>query len=412
MSQDKLKKVQWADATFAEALEQMSHQINSMDTLTDSTVARLSTLQEKVKDNPLASQEIAAAITALQHSTQQQHTNLQRTLQQLQQRVHQLNILLNVANQYGDTVGLDRVLTTTIDAVWQKMPPRFAVIVLGETELGPYTYHATRGVPGSSQFLNKSCPFPLWGILARALLPRLNEDEPDYLIVNDIDRESLPLPSEFPWMPRNGSLMILPLRAEKRAQGAILLGHEKVSAFADPMLRTDLLAIARQTERVLQLTQMQHELNTRSGQLLSLQLFTKSIAGAKNYDKLVDVLVESIGEALGQVGVTIIFNQQVWHRDTEENEPLSPHIRRIIEWTMQAGQPIFYDPEDTEGTLERFYYNETGHALVVPILRNEQTQGAIQISTKESSRRFEEGDMIVLRTIANCVAIILHDMNQ
>lgn len=412
MTQDKRNKAQWTDPTFTDLLQQMLHQVNAVSTLTNNTVMLLTTLQEKVSDNTTAGKEINTAITALQQSAHQQQSVLQKTFTQLEERIHQLSILLTIANQYGEMIGLDQVLATSIDAVWQKMSLRFAAIILGETELGPYTYYATRGIANSSQFLYKTCPFPLWGILARALLPRLNEDEPDYLLINDICGEKLPLQEEFPWMPRDGSLLILPLRAEKRAQGAILLGHEKVNAFHDPVLREDFLAIARQAERVLQLTQMQQELNTRSGQLLSLQLFTKSIAGAKNYDKLVDLLVESIGEALGQVGVTIIFSQQIWHRDTDGHETIPPHIRRIIDWTMQAGQPIFYDPEDTEGSLERFYYNETGHALIVPILRNEQTQGAIQIRTKESSRRFEEGDMIVLRTIANCAAIMLQDINH
>jgi GAF domain-containing protein len=267
-----------------------------------------------------------------------------------------------------------------------------------------------RGVADAWQYVHNSCPFPLWGVLARALLPRLNPDEPDLLIIRNIAQENLPLAEEFPWIPRNGSLMILPLRADKHAQGAILLGSKEVNAFADELLCADYLAIAYQTARVLQLAQMHLELNERSGQLLSLQLFTKSLATAHNYDKLVDVLVEGIFEAMGRVGVSVIFNDQLWHREIDGTTVIPPHSRRIIDWSMQAGQPIFYDPEDSEGSLERFYYNESGHALVVPILRNERTQGAIQITTTSANRRFEEGDMIVLRTIANCAAIMLRDL--
>ena len=114
---------------------------------------------------------------------------------------------------------------------------------------------------------------------------------------------------------------------------------------------------------------------------------------------------------MGRVGVSILFGQQSWHRELHGSSELSDHARRIIDWAMQAGQPIYYDPEDSEGSLERFYYNESGHALIVPIVRNERTQGAIQVTT-DGTRRFEEGDMIVLRTIANCAAIILHDIES
>jgi len=349
------------------------------------------------------------SLVTLRQMVESRKQTLRQSSQELQKQVHQLETLYTIANQYGETTSVDRVLASVMNAVWQKTPLQFAVVVLGESELGPYHYHAMRGVSNAWQYVNNPCPFPLWGVLARALLPRLNPDEPDYFVVRNIAAENLPLCEEFPWLPRTGSLMILPLRSDKRARGAILLGGQKIDAFSDEMLCADYLAIAFQTARVLELTQMNHELNERAEQLLSLQLFTKSIATAHDYNKLVDVLVEGIFEAMGRVGVTIMVDGQSWHRELNGSTTLAEHGQRIIDWAMQAGQPIFYDPEDSEGSLERFYYNESGHALVVPILRNERTQGAIQITT-DGTQRLEEGDMIVLRTIANCAAIMLREI--
>jgi GAF domain-containing protein len=417
MASETLSAVQMTDQTINVLLQQLFNQIAALDSITDavadilaanqSTNATAESSMGATTTSPLSSD----ILTTVQHSIDLHKQDLHLSSQRLQQRVRQLEILYAIANQYGEASSLDRVLTTAMDAVWQKARLGFVVIILGETELGPYFYHSMRGVPNAWQYVQHPCPFPLWGILARALLPRLNPDEPDYLVVKNIAKENLPLPEEFPWLPRTGSLMILPLRVEKRASGAILLGSPLINAFADRELCVDYLAIAEQTAHMLQLTQMHHELNERAGQLLSLQLFTKSIAAAHNYDKLVDVLVEGIFEAMGRVGVSIIFNNQVWQRTTDGLQTPRHHSQRIIEWAMQAGQPIFYDPEDSEGSLERFYYNDSGHALVVPIVRNERTEGAIQITSDSQGRRFEEGDLIVLRTIANCAAIMLRTVD-
>ncbi|MEZ4676066.1 MAG: GAF domain-containing protein [Caldilineaceae bacterium] len=418
MVQENLPTIQLTDQSIFGLLQQLFDQIEELDSIAQPFPGAAPEVEGA--DQPLQhaitrgytavsdSPKLDEMVVGVQQNVEIHKTRLRQLSRQLQQKIRQLHILHTIANQFGETVGIERVLTTAMEAVWQKTSLRFAVIILGETELGPYIYHTMRGIAGSQSYLGLICPFPLWGVLARALLPRLNPDEPDFLIVKDIARENLPLPEEFPWMPRDGSLMILPLRADNRAQGAILLGSQKVNAFADEVLYTDYVTIANQVARVLHLAKMHHELNDRSSQLLSLQLFTKSIASAKNQVKLVDILIEGILEAMGCVGVSVIIGDQLWHREIDGSTEIPAHFRRIIDWSMQAGQPIFYDPEDTEGSLERFYYNESGHALVVPIIGNERTQGAIQITSDSNSRRFEEGDMIVLRTIANCAAIMLH----
>lgn len=405
---------QMTDQTIARLFQQLQNEITALDEVTASLIngAAVNTQMHNGSDSQHDERHSFAIAPELVGAVEQlilpRKQALHQLVQELQQRTHQLETLYTIAGQYGDDTNTSRVLTTAMDAMWAKIPLRFLVAVLGESELGPYHYHALRGVANAWQYVNSLCPFPLWGVLARAMLPRLSPDEPDFFVIKDIANENLPLSEEFPWMPRSGSLMIVPLRVDNRARGAFLLGSKQVNGFTDMYLREDVLAIAYQSTRVLELAQMNQELNERAGQLLSLQLFTKSITTAHNYDKLVDVLLEGIFEALGHVGVSILVGEQSWHRQTDGSTTVSDNVRRIIDWAMQAGQPIFYDPNDSEGSIERFYYNESGYALVVPILRNERTQGAIQITT-DGTRRFEEGDMIVLRTIANCAAIILRD---
>jgi GAF domain len=340
-----------------------------------------------------------------QLSTTQQALTL--GLQRLQQRITQIELLQGISEHLDAQVDIANLLEASLDAIWQKVPLRFAVIVLGEAELGPYTYQRMRGVTDAWRFIGKACPFPLWGVLARALLPRLDPEEADYLVIQDICTAKRPRPEEFPWMTLDGSMMILPLRTQNRVIGAILLGRESVDGFVDQELCHDFYILAHTTARILQIAQVRHELDERSNQLLSLQLFTKSIASIQNVEKLIDSTIEGIRETFGRVTVLIYLNDRVWSKEVTTYGELDAYVRSIIDWTMQAGQPIFYDPDDTTESLERFYYNESGRALVTPIIRNDRTLGAIQIVAQESARPFAEGDMIVLRTIANAVAMIL-----
>lgn len=380
-------------------------------------VEQLSNITESI-DRQLTADEAASLPSAktadnqrqwrmLQEQINERQQSIYTTLQQLRDRLNQIGLLQSIAEHYDAQVDVANVLEAGLDALWQKVPLRFAAIILGDAELGPYTYQSLRGVPDGWRFIGKSCPFPLWGVLARALLPRLDPDEPDYLVIQDIQSAKRPRAEEFSWMPLDGSLMILPLRTQDRVVGAILLGREARNGFADQELCQDFHAIAYTIARILQIAQVRHELDERSNQLLSLQLFTKSLTSVHSFEKLIDILIDGISETFGRVGVLVYLNEQLWSKEIATYNDLDPYVRSIIDWTMQAGQPIFYDPDDTTESLERFYYNESGRALVTPIIRNDRTLGVIQIVSRESTRHFAEGDMIVLRTIANTLAIMV-----
>lgn len=100
-------------------------------------------------------------------------------------------------------------------------------------------------------FWGRECPFPLWGVLARALISHLDPAEPDYLIVDNLFIEHRPLQEEFPWMKLEGSLIILPLRIQKTVTGALLLGRNEVNGFSDAALCEDYTEIAKSAVRCL-----------------------------------------------------------------------------------------------------------------------------------------------------------------
>ncbi len=390
--------------------QQIGEQIEQLGRLTEISSRMLAEHEAIVDPTPAVWAESKRQWQLLDRQLTDKQQQLDHALHRLRERINQLEMLQNISEHFDAQVNVATVLEAGLEAIWQKVPLRFAAIVLGEAELGPYTYQNMRGVPDAWRFVGKSCPFPLWGVLARALLPRLDPDEPDYLIIQDIQAAKRPIEKEFSWMTLEGSLMILPLRAQEQVIGAFLLGREMTNGFVDQELCTDYYTIAYTTARILQIAQMRQELNERANQLLSLQLFTKSVAAVRNLDTLIDTLTEGICEAFGRVTVLVYMNDRLWSKEIAAYSDLEMHVRSLIDWTMQAGQPIFYNPEDGSESLERFYYNESGRALIIPIIRSERTLGAIQIVAKEPARYFVEGDMIVLRTIANSVAIMLESM--
>ncbi|MFN8491694.1 MAG: GAF domain-containing protein [Caldilineaceae bacterium] len=367
------------------------------------------------------------------------NANLAESLRKLRQRVDQLNLIYDITSQLNDQVSINQVIELTLDALWQKAPLRFAVVILGDTELGPYRYQDLRGVSDAWRFAGKECPFPLWGVLARALIPQLDPARPDYLIVHDIRAEHRPLPEEFPWMELEGSLMILPLRIQKTVTGALLLGRNEVNGFSDGDLCEDYVEIAKSAARALQLAQIHQELQERVSQLVGLQLLTRSLTNIKYFDEMLHVLTQSFSEIAGKATVALILDSRFIRRSNvesllsssensnfssvqltvrtvplHENQQaveLSPHILRLVEWAMQAGQPVFYDPQENSENPEQFYYNESGHGLLVPIVNHERTIGVIHVVAPDRPQRFDEGDMVILRTIANTVAVMLNHIS-
>jgi GAF domain-containing protein len=403
------------EQTITVLLQQILEQVEQLGALTEINQRRYATADAALSNGaPRGDEYQRHSLLQQQPAWQQQH--LRDQMKRLRQRIHQLELLQRITEYTDVQVDVANVLEVGLDVVWEKAPLRFAVFILGEAELGPYTYKNLRGVPDAWRFVSKSCPFPLWGVLARALLPRLDPDEPDYLIIRDIQSAKRPRPEEFPWMPLDGSLMILPLRtqdrvlptrSQERVVGAILLGTESTSGFDDPELCQDFYAIAHTLARILQIAQLRYELDERANQLVSLHLFTRSLTAIHSFDTLIETLINGINETFGRVDVLVYLNDRLWAKEASSYSELPAYVRSIIDWTMQAGQPIVYNPDDNAESLERFYYNEAGRALVAPIIRNERTLGVIQIVALEAQRQFEEGDMIVLRTIANAIAIML-----
>lgn len=355
-------------------------------------------------------------------------------VRELQRQFDRVLFLQNCTALFASPLGLSDLITQLMDVLWQRSQFTFAALVLGESELGPYYYHEMRGVLDVRRYLKKQCPLPLWGELAHALVRRLNPEEPDYLLIDDIAATNRPTPDEFPWMPRSGSLIILPLRKQSVAIGALILGRIRAEHFSDLELRLELAEFATIAARVIVGAQVQEELHERAGQLAGLQLFSRSIAAPVSFFGLLANIIEGITELMDAASVLLTFNRVLIGPQLQQllletpgarvyqnligvgivtlDEPLTLFARlyRLLTWTIDAGQPLFLDPTQPVDSPEDLYYNETGRALMTPITIGESPLGALYIEAPPNQPGYDEGDMVVLRTATNALAIAVQQI--
>lgn len=352
----------------------------------------------------------------------------------LQRQLDRVLFLQNCASLFASPLALPALITQLMDEVWQRNQLTFAALVLGESELGPYFYQDLRGVVDARRYLKKQCPLPLWGELAHALVRRLDPEEPDYLLIDDIAATGRPAPDEFAWMPRSGSLIILPLRKQSIAIGALILGRMRADHFADLELRLELIEFSVITARAIIGAQIQGDLYARAEQLAGLQLFSRSIASPASFSELLTNIIEGIAELMGATSVLLAFNRQLVTpqllqllletpaaRDyqnligigilaTDEPSALFARLHRLWMWAVDAGQPLFFDPAQQVDSPEDLYYNETGRALMAPITLGDSPLGALYIESPPNTPGYDEEDMVVLRTAANAFVIALQQL--
>ncbi len=351
-------------------------------------------------------------------------------LRELRRNLDQINFLYDTARRLTQNLTLREVLNLLVDILWRRQYS-FVVILLGETELGPYVYHEMRGVVDPLRFLGKQCPLPLWGELAHALVRRLDPEEQDYLIISDLANSGRPKPQEFPWLEANGSMMIVPLRKDHIAMGALILGRSDVNGFGNSDACAELVEIAGTAAMALYNAQVRHELQERADQLVGLQLFTRSLPIAGPMRKLLIATATGIADLLGGVEVFVLvlrkhlpdalvstpaphFVQLPWtdlcilsSRAQPSADLLHTSLYQLVMWTIEAGQALFFNPQQEYASPEDLYYNEAGQALLVPLSSEEEAVGAIFAVSHDPARHFDENDIVVARTMANMAAAII-----
>ncbi len=314
-------------------------------------------------------------------------------------------------------------------------------VVLGEQELGPFWYMGVRGVPQMNAFLGQECPMPLWGVLAQAVVHRPQEGEPDCLIIDDMEAEGQPRPDEFPWLHRQGSLMILPLRSGKDTQGALLLASRRTHIFRQHSLRRYIYALAAIASRSLREAHLRERLHHHEQSLMGLHLFTRNLLSASRLNQALQQAQAELTDMFESLHLYLVVegsDASNLHLETRPSgrfqvqklsnglmfagfAPLSPeekklfqaaNFRQVFRWALQADQPLFLELSDGSTHPQDLYYRESGHAVLVPLeaQKQEQEQWGLVFSAPGRPTPLDEDDLVVLRTLANSLALRLQSL--
>ncbi|MEZ4658544.1 MAG: hypothetical protein R2911_13315 [Caldilineaceae bacterium] len=392
--------------------ERISDQVHSIE-------LRLNSLRRELDHARLSAAALDAALGEVDSSAKE-----------LTRCISHLNLFHEILMQLDcDGLTLKEAIARALQSIWQKVPLSYAVLILGEAELGPYYYQEMHGVEKPWEYLGKECPFPLSGVLAQTLLRKSDPTAPDHLCINDIRAQKRPTVDEFPWMPRHGSMLILPLRLNNYslAKGVLVVGRSVQDGFADAQMRHEFEDVAKNLAHLIYYAQMRHELTRQTEQLVNVQLATREIARAQSVDDVLQILTRKIGEVISDVDVEVYLRsvEAIYDSHIDPNEPelylyennsyleqpLSGQLRQMFAWTMRVGEPVFYYPTRLDAEPEHAYYSISGPAMVVPIVGKEYTFGVIQVLARNEARLLDETDTLVMRSIANTVAVALKSVD-
>lgn len=334
----------------------------------------------------------------------------------------QMRFFCDFVRQFSGQMSFSEGVSTALETLWQLPEIDAAALIIGEDELGPFHYKGIRGAADPFAIVGTECPLPLWGTLARTIVHRPEAGELDCVCIDDIAEEGKPLPEEFPWLPREGSLMLLPLRGRDKTLGAVILHSRTPGSFHDLQRRRFLFALAGFLSRSLHELKIQEQSVRWERHLVSLQLLTRTMTAIDSVEGVLNVLHEESTDMFGRVAVHL-FLRQAENRPNETTFCLyaGPHIshqeeqlvrsqsfRRLLSWVMEAEQPLFIDPETSLHSPEAVYYQESGHGILVPIFGSIDTSGGVLLlMAPPEARPFDENDLIVIRTIANSASVAI-----
>jgi GAF domain-containing protein len=335
----------------------------------------------------------------------------------------QMDFLCDFAQNFDGEISSTESINITIETLWQLPEVAIAAILLGENELGPFHYMGIRGVDNPLGYMSQTCPLPLWGVLAYALVHRTEVGEVDCVAIDDIQAGEKPQIEEFPWLPAQGSLLILPLRGRGNTIGAAVLYAKQPGAFRSMDRQRFLYVLGSYISRSLHEARTHDQSLRWARHLVSLQLLTRTMSSAKSIESIQDILCEECQDLFGTIAVHLFLQSAegttvgdaplrlfagVHISQSEEQFVHSPNLRQLLAWVMEAEQPLFVEPQAALLRSHDLYYQESGHSVLVPILGiNDRAGGVLILVTPTEARPFDENDLIVIRTIANSASVAI-----
>jgi transcriptional regulator with GAF, ATPase, and Fis domain len=331
---------------------------------------------------------------------------IRRQTDTLTEQARQSNYLFEASAELGRTLDLDESLQTAAEALYGLGGLSYVVVLVGRSELGPYTCRAVRGMSSEMimEMMGHEYSVPLWGVMARALVGR----QP--LVIDDIIAQNRPRPGEFDWDVGRGSMLLFPVCGASGPSGLIMAGAPEARAFSTGSLGDLVFALSRIASQSVQNAQLYQEAIRSQEQLVTIQVISKLVASATQIESVLNVVVREAGEILGDSQAWLLLrdtatgaSQLYGQSGPGELEAWDAIHQDAVTWVTRADQPIFYDPGQPIAQSPILVHS--GAAMCVPLDVNEDTLGALVVVSRHHRRTFVEDDMIVLRTLTNAAAI-------
>ncbi|HLF28867.1 MAG TPA: SpoIIE family protein phosphatase [Anaerolineae bacterium] len=237
------------------------------------------------------------------------------------------------------------------------------------------------------------------------------------VLVRDFERELDTLPARPQYLsaqpPR--SAVFVPLIAGDAAVGAIAIQSRQPGAFDQEHVRL-LSIIANQAAPVIANVRLLEAERRRVTQLQLIGEVSRQVAAILDLDVLFDKVVELIHAHFNYYFVAVVL----WEEETGElvlAGTTDPAIRGrrvkfgqgISGWVVQAGEPLLSnDVSNDPRYLPVTSLPETRSELAVPLIFGQTILGALDVESSAPDA-FTEEDIFILRTLADQVAIAIHE---
>lgn len=239
------------------------------------------------------------------------------------------------------------------------------------------------------------------------------------LLVHDFLDESERLPAQPSYQsahpPRSG--IYIPLVAGDEVIGSISIQSYQPNAFSADNLRL-LSLIADQSAVALARAQAYHQARERANQLQAIREVSERVTALLNLDELLPEVVRLVHERFGYHPVHIFTadpetKEMVFRASSVPTTKLQllriPAGRGVVGSVAASGESVLVPDVRQE---PRYLRDEraTRSELVVPLKVGETVLGVLDVQSDEVDD-FDEGDLFVIRTLADQVAIAIEGAN-
>lgn len=240
------------------------------------------------------------------------------------------------------------------------------------------------------------------------------------LLVRDFEREAATLPARPTYHndqpPR--SALFVPLVAADEAIGVMAVQSDRPNAFSHDDLRR-LTILSHQVAAAIQNARLYRQAQARAAQLELVAQVGRQVAALLHQDELFTQVVNLVQSTFGYYGVNLFTLEAdgATVLQAHTGPKVAGSVTRlergqgIIGAAAQSGEPVRVDDVTAD---RRFVFDialpETRAEVAVPLKVEDRVLGVLDVQSDRVAA-FSDDDIFILRTLADQIAIAIHEHN-